>query len=37
MMGAGGLIAIIGGMLFVVAVIVAFVRRPRFAARALTA
>ena len=31
MMGLGGLIAIVGGMLFVAAVIVAVVRRPRAA------
>ena len=34
LMGLGGLIAIIGGMLFVAAVVIAVVRRPRASARA---
>ena len=34
LMGLGGLIAIVGGMLFVAAVVIAVVRRPRASARA---
>jgi hypothetical protein len=37
MMGLGGLIAIVGGMLFVAAVIVAVARRPRKTAAAAPA
>jgi hypothetical protein len=37
MMGLGGLIAIVGGMLFVAAVIVAVARRPRKTTAALPA